>query len=79
MLSLVAALLLSQAPAVPAPACKTVNDCWLDAQGHAIERPKKHRGKKLPKPDCGNNILWLRNELTCEQNVCVAVFRGDRC
>ena len=59
--------------------CKTVADCWLDDGGGAIARPAKFRGRQLPRGDCGANILWLRNRLSCEQQLCVAVHVGDKC
>ncbi len=59
--------------------CKTVADCWLDKDGKPIARPKRMKGKKVPKGDCGKNLLWLRNVLTCEKDVCVAKFVSDMC
>jgi hypothetical protein len=64
------------AEAVP---CKTVDDCWLDDNGHAIHRPKRYRGRALPRGDCDARIQWLRHKLSCEENVCVAKFVGDAC
>ena len=65
-------------PTVAAP-CRNVGDCWLDDRGNAIARPKRLRGRKLPKGDCGRNLLWLRNELSCAEGRCVALPVGDRC
>jgi hypothetical protein len=66
--------------AKPAPVpCKTVADCWLDADGNAIPRPKRFKGRRLPKGNCGGNILWLTNLLSCEEHVCVSMPIGDRC
>jgi len=59
--------------------CKTVAECWLDDDGKPVARPKRFKGRKLPKGDCGKNLLWLRHVLSCEQAVCVAKFVGDRC
>lgn len=76
-------LLLSAEPdphtTVSTVPCQSVAECWLDANGKPIARPKKQRGRPLPKGDCGKNLLWLRNVLTCEQNVCVARFVSDGC
>lgn len=63
----------------PAPPCRTVADCWLDDDGRPIRRPKRFRGKRLPKADCGVHLLWLRNHLSCEQSVCVVTHFADRC
>jgi hypothetical protein len=61
--------------------CQTVQDCWLDATGKPIARPKKFKGQQLPVGDCGAQLHWLRHRLTCspEQHVCVAELIGDRC
>ncbi len=59
--------------------CKSVADCWLDADSNPIARPQSKRGRALPKPDCGKNIQWLRNRLSCEQQVCVVEHIGDKC
>jgi hypothetical protein len=59
--------------------CETVADCWLDGDGHPIKRPPRLRKKQLPRGDCGKNLVWLRNRLSCEEHVCVAVFIGGRC
>ena len=59
--------------------CETELDCWLDESGQPIARPKKAAGKPLPRGDCGKNLRWLRNELSCEKKVCVARLVGDRC
>jgi len=64
--------------ASPVP-CRSIRDCWLDADGTPIARPRRLRGKAIPKGDCGGNILWLRNRLACDQGRCVAAFIGDRC
>ncbi len=89
MLTLVVSLLLTQSPADGPPIdrvtksavrCTTVAECWLDADGKPIARPKKFKGKKLPKGTCSNSgLLWLRHKLTCQQNVCTAEFVGDMC
>jgi hypothetical protein len=59
--------------------CKTADDCWLDPAGRPIPRPKAKRGRQPPRGDCGNNLMWLRTRLRCENQVCVAVNVGDRC
>jgi hypothetical protein len=59
--------------------CKTIADCWLDAEGKPIARPKAKRGRSIPRGDCGKNLLWLRNRLSCENQVCTAQHVGDRC
>jgi hypothetical protein len=59
--------------------CHSVADCWLDESGKPIARPNRFKGKRVPKGDCGRNLLWLRNRLTCEGNVCVAENIGDAC
>lgn len=61
--------------------CQTVAACWLDPDGKPIARPKKLKGRPLPKGDCGKNKTWLRNVLTCDEvkRVCVAEYIGDRC
>lgn len=79
LLSALAALALAQPPArtVSTVACKTVEDCWLDPSGAPVKRPK---GKRPPTPSCsGKGLVWLRNTLTCEENVCVATHIGDKC
>ena len=95
-LTLVASLLLNQSPDAGSPvtpdtgearrvqtstaACTTVAECWLDADGKPIARPKKFKGKKLPKGTCSTSgLLWLRHKLTCQQNLCTAEFVGDMC
>ena len=70
---------LLAADAGEGPACKTVDDCWIDNQGQAIARPKSKKGHKIPRGDCGKNILWLRTKLTCEEGVCKAENVGDKC
>ncbi len=83
MIGAVLTLLLSAEPAprttVSTIACQSVAECWLDSSGKPIARPKKLRTRALPKGDCGKNLLWLRNVLVCEQNVCVSRFVGDAC
>jgi hypothetical protein len=84
LLSLVAVLLSAEPnPRVSAStvACTTVAECWLDADGKPIARPKKFKGKPLPTGDCGKRLVWLRNQLTCDetQKVCVAEHVGDKC
>jgi hypothetical protein len=59
--------------------CKTVADCWLDDDGNAIARPKSQRGRPLPKGNCGENLLWLRNVLECQQGFCASKHIGDMC
>lgn len=59
--------------------CQTVADCWIDADAKPIERPKKYRGKAIPRGDCSKKLLWLRNKLTCEQNLCTVTHIGDKC
>lgn len=59
--------------------CKTVADCWLDEEGAPIKRPKAKRGRSVPRGDCGRNLLWLRNKLSCENQVCTAQHIGDKC
>lgn len=60
-------------------ACRTVADCWLSPSGDPVKRPKRHRGKPLPRGDCGKNLRWLRNLLTCEESVCTVKRIGDKC
>lgn len=72
--------LVTSTPDAGVVSCKTVSDCWLDADGHAIARPKKFKGKALPRGDCGKNLLWLRNTLECsDAGLCVATHVGDKC
>ena len=59
--------------------CKSVADCWLEEGGKPVKRPKKLKGRKVPRGDCGSHLLWLRNRLSCEQGVCTATFQGDKC
>lgn len=59
--------------------CKSVKDCWLDPDGKPEARPKAFRNKPIPRGDCGSHLLWLRNELSCEQDRCTATFVGDAC
>jgi hypothetical protein len=61
------------------PPCRTVADCWLDDAGHAIARPRKFRGKPIPRGDCGSRINWLRHRLMCVEGRCTAADIGDRC
>lgn len=75
---LLAALPASRVTVSTVP-CKTVADCWLDQDGRPIARPPAKRGRTLPRGDCGKNLLWLRNRLSCEQNVCTTRFIGDAC
>lgn len=78
MNALLLTLLLAADGGTPV-ACQTVADCWLDPQGAAIPRPAKRKGQKLPKGDCGKNLLWLRHRLSCEEQVCKVQFMGDAC
>lgn len=64
---------------VSAVPCKTVADCWLAADGQPIGRPRSKRGRALPRGDCGKRLVWLRNRLSCENQVCVAELIGDKC
>ena len=74
------ATISERAIAEPAPVqCKTVDDCWLNESGEAIKRPKRHRGKAIPRGNCGNRLHWLRHLLSCEENVCKAKLIGDKC
>lgn len=59
--------------------CQTVADCWLAADGQPIKRPREKRGRALPRGDCGKKKVWLRNRLSCENQVCVAELIGDKC
>ncbi|MBL8914094.1 MAG: hypothetical protein JNM17_25545 [Archangium sp.] len=59
--------------------CQTVNECWLAPDGSPMPRPARFKKKPLPKGDCGKNLLWLRNRLTCEENVCKSTYMGDAC
>ncbi len=81
-LAALALLLCVPAPAARAEepvACRTVADCWLSPSGEPVRRPKRHRGKPLPRGDCGKNLRWLRNILTCEESVCTVKRIGDKC
>ena len=72
--------LVTSTPDAGLVSCKSVGNCWLDAEGHAIARPKKLAGRPLPRGDCGKNLRSLRNKLECsDAGVCVATFVGDRC
>lgn len=82
MTTLLLALLLAAEPdprTVSTVRCETVAQCWLDPSGKPIARPKKFARRPLPRGDCGKNLVWLRNVLTCEEQVCVARFVGDAC
>ena len=79
LLPLLVSVVLSAEPNVSDVACQTVADCWLDVNGKAMARPASKRGHPLPRGDCGNNLLWLRNRLSCEEHVCKAEHVGDRC
>ena len=59
--------------------CQTAEECWLDPDGKAIKRPAKFRGRQHPRGDCGKNLVWLRNRLSCEENICVVTHIGDKC
>jgi hypothetical protein len=76
---LVASIVLSASPTVSDVPCQTVADCWLDAASKPIARPKKFRGKPVPRGDCGRKLQWLRTRLACEQNLCTALDIGDKC
>ncbi len=60
-------------------ACESVAQCWLDDEGKPIARPRRLRGKPIPRGDCGRNLKWLRNRLTCQEQRCAAVRIGDKC
>lgn len=60
-------------------ACQTEAQCWMDADAKPIARPKKMKGKAFPRGDCGGRLLWLRNKVECQENVCVVRHVGDRC
>jgi len=81
LLPLLVSVVLSTPPrtTVSDVACKTVEDCWLDADAKPIKRPKKFRGKPVPRGDCGEKLMWLRHRLACEQSVCTVTAIGDRC
>ncbi|MBK7857336.1 MAG: hypothetical protein IPJ65_01680 [Archangiaceae bacterium] len=79
MTAMLVAWLLSAEPVVSTVPCQTVAECWLDADGKAVARPRAKKGRALPRGDCGKNILWLRNRLSCEQRFCVVQFIGDKC
>ena len=81
---LVLSMLLTVEPRVQesTAVCTTVADCWLDDAGAPIARPKKFKGRKLPRASCqGAGLNWLRHMLSCdpEKKVCVALDVGDRC
>ena len=59
--------------------CQTVAECWMDPDAKPIKRPKQHRGKPVPRGDCGRSLQWLRNRLACQQGVCTVTHVGDRC
>ena len=71
--------MLSAEPVVSTVQCTSVDECWLDAEGKAVARPKSKKGRPLPRGDCGKNLLWLRHKLTCEEGVCVSQNIGDKC
>lgn len=81
LLPLLVALVLSSDPRriVSEFPCETVADCWLDTDSKPIARPKKLRGKPLPRGDCSRKLQWLRNRLACEENVCTVTNIGDKC
>lgn len=79
MTSVLVLWLLSADPVKSDVACETVAQCWLDESGKAIARPKSKKGRALPRGDCGRNVLWLRNRLTCDEGVCVSQNVGDKC
>ena len=82
LLALIISILTSASSArttVSIVPCKTVADCWLDADGAPIARPKAKRGQPLPRGNCGDKHNWLSTRLSCENQVCVAVHRGDKC
>ena len=82
MLPLLVVLVLSTDPRVKVSqvACQSVAECWLDADSKPIARPKKLRGKPVPRGDCsGKKLQWLRNRLACEENLCTVTFIGDKC
>lgn len=61
--------------------CTSVKQCWLDADGKPIARPKKLRGAPLPKRDC-DNTLWLQHQLSCDEkrHVCASkLVLNDPC
>ena len=66
-------------PTVSEVACVSVAECWLDADGKPIARPKKLRSKSVPRGDCGKGLLWLRHKLACTENLCTVTFIGDKC
>lgn len=60
--------------------CQTAVDCWMDADAKPIARPKKLQGKEFPRGECtSKKLLWLRNRVLCEENVCVVRHIGDKC
>lgn len=71
--------LLAAEPVVSTVPCETVAQCWLDTDAKPIARPRGKKGKKIPRGDCGKNLMWLRNKLSCENNVCIVQFVGDMC
>jgi len=78
-MSLVVLWLLGREPVVSTVPCKTVAECWLSDDGKPIARPKSKKGRPLPRGDCGKNLLWLDHKLSCENEVCVSQFVGDKC
>lgn len=81
LLPLLVSVVLSSEPTttVSEVACQSVSDCWLDEDSKPIARPKKFRGKPVPRGDCGKKLQWLRNKLACEENVCTVTHIGDKC
>jgi hypothetical protein len=75
--------LMSAAPdggvTVSAVPCTSVADCWLDANGKPVARPRRFRGRRIPRGNCGSNLLWLRYRLMCEKDLCAAENVGDKC
>ena len=78
LLWLVAALPADRVTVSTVP-CQTVADCWLAADGQPIQRPRSKRGRLVPRGDCGKKLRWLRNRLSCENQVCVVQRVGDKC
>ena len=50
---------------------------WLDDSGDAIARPKRYKGRRLPRGNC-HSLLWLNHRLACEEHVCVSIYVPDR-
>jgi hypothetical protein len=66
-------------PAAGAVPCRSIADCWLDEAGQPIKRPRKLRGRQVPRGDCGANIFWLHHRLECIAAQCHVTIVGDRC